>query len=258
MPFAQGGMMSAPVPAPTQAPAAPKSAELQQQQAAGQQAPRVRQFFPETLLWVPELKTDTSGFASLDVPMADSITTWRVTALASTQDGKLGFSNAALRAFQDFFVDIDLPVALTQNDEVAIPIAVYNYLPESQNVRLEVKQDAWFELQDKPEKTLTIAANDIDVVYFRIKVKQFGEQAFQVTAWGDKLSDAIKRSVAVIPDGRLFRKSKSDWLRQGTSITTTIPIESIAGTQRIEVKIYPGVVSQVVEGLEKILRLPHG
>ena len=174
-------------------------------------------------MWVPELKTDTSGFASLDVPMADSITTWRVTALASTQDGKLGFSNAALRVFQDFFVDIDLPVALTQNDEVAIPIAVYNYLPDPQNVRLEVKQDAWFELQDQPEKTLQIAANDIDVVYFRIKVKQFGEQAFQVTAWGDKMSDAIKRSVAVVPDGRLFRKSKSDWLRQGTSITTTDP-----------------------------------
>jgi uncharacterized protein YfaS (alpha-2-macroglobulin family) len=181
-----------------------------------------------------------------------------VTALASTQDGKLGFSNSALRVFQDFFVDIDLPVALTQNDEVAIPIAVYNYLPDQQNVRLEVKQDAWFELQDTPEKTLQIAANDIDVVYFRIKVKQFGEQSFQVTAWGDKMSDAIKRSVAVIPDGRSFRKSKSDWLRQGTSITTTIPVESIAGTQRIEVKIYPGVVSQVVEGLEKILRLPHG
>jgi len=72
------------------------------------------------------------------------------------------------------------------------------------------------------------------------------------------MSDAIKRSVAVIPDGRLFRKSKSDWLRQSTSITTMVPTEAIVGTQRIEVKIYPGVVSQVVEGLEKILRLPHG
>jgi len=72
------------------------------------------------------------------------------------------------------------------------------------------------------------------------------------------MSDAIKRSVAVVPDGRLFRKSKSDWLRQGALITTTVPLESIAGTQRIEVKIYPGVVSQVMEGLEKILRLPHG
>jgi MFS family permease len=249
-------MMSAPMPAPTAA-AGAKITQETQPQAAGQ-APRVRQFFPETLLWVPELKTDASGFAALDVPLADSITTWRVTALASTQDGQLGFSNTALRVFQDFFVDIDLPVALTQNDEVAIPVAVYNYLPEVQNVRLQVKADTWFELQDQSEKSLQIAANDIDVVYFRIKVKQFGEQAFQVTALGDKMSDAIKRSVAVVPDGRLFRKSKSDWLRQGVLITTTVPIESIAGTQRIEVKIYPGVVSQVMEGLEKILRLPHG
>ena len=71
-------------------------------------------------MWEPELKADTSGFVQLTVPLADSITTWRVTALASTQDGKLGLSNAALRVFQDFFVGIDLPVALTQYDEVAI------------------------------------------------------------------------------------------------------------------------------------------
>jgi uncharacterized protein YfaS (alpha-2-macroglobulin family) len=250
-------MMSAPMAAPTGVPQAAKIEQQTQPQAVGQ-APRVRQFFPETLLWVPELKTDASGFAALDVPLADSITTWRVTALASTQDGQLGFSNAALRVFQDFFVDIDLPVALTQNDEVSIPIAVYNYLQIAQSVRLQVKQEAWFELQDDPEKTLQIAANDIEVVYFRIRVKQFGEQAFQVTALGDRLSDAIKRSVTVVPDGQLFRRSTSDWLRQGTSVTATIPVESIAGTARIEVKIYPGVVSQVVEGLEKILRLPYG
>jgi hypothetical protein len=258
LPFGGAAMRQSLSAAATPAPEAAKGRTDQQTQSGSAQAPRVRQFFPETLLWMPELKTDTSGFAALDVPLADSITTWRVTALASTQDGQLGFSNAALRVFQDFFVDIDLPVALTQNDEVSIPIAVYNYLQTAQNVRLQVKQEAWFELQDEPEKALQIAANDIEVVYFRIRVKQFGEQAFQVTALGDKLSDAIKRSVTVVPDGRLFRRSTSDWLRQGTSVTATIPIESIAGTARIEVKIYPGVVSQVVEGLEKILRLPYG
>jgi uncharacterized protein YfaS (alpha-2-macroglobulin family) len=251
-------MLSAPFAAATPAPEAAQGKVEPPTQPQSAQAPRVRQFFPETLLWTPELKTDTSGFAELSVPLADSITTWRVTALASTQDGQLGFSNAALRVFQDFFVDIDLPVALTQNDEVAIPIAVYNYLPDTQSVRLQVKPETWFELQDQPEKTLQIAANDVEVVYFRIQVIQFGEQAFQVTALGDKLSDAIKRSVTVVPDGRLFRKSMSDWLRQSTLVTTTVPLESIGGTTRIEVKVYPGVVSQVVEGLEKILRLPYG
>ncbi len=243
----------APRPQPTPAPTQPEA-----KPAVASEAPRVRQFFPETLLWLPELRTDADGFVQLDVPLADSITTWRVTALASTQDGRLGLANAALRVFQDFFVDIDLPVALTQSDEVAIPVAIYNYLPEAQEVRLEVQPEAWFELQDAPAKSIRIEANDVDVVYFRIRVLRFGEQAFQVTAYGDRMSDAIRRSVTVIPDGRLYRQSQSDWLKASTAVQAAIPAPAISGTARIEVKVYPGPVSQVVEDLERILRLPHG
>ncbi|MDP1560006.1 MAG: MG2 domain-containing protein, partial [Pirellulaceae bacterium] len=39
-------------------------------------APRVRQWFPETLLWRPELITDDNGVATLELELADSITTW--------------------------------------------------------------------------------------------------------------------------------------------------------------------------------------
>jgi len=38
----------------------------------------------------------------------------------------------------------------------------------------------------------------------------------------------------------------------------SIPSQAIQDTAKIEVKIYPGVVSQVVEGLEKIMRMPFG
>ena len=253
MPFS----VAAPTPTFTEKAEAPGERDQAKPQA-GEQAPRLRQFFPETLLWVSELYTDGNGFVSLDVPLADSITTWRVTALASTQDGQLGYANAGLRVFQDFFVDVDLPVALTQNDEVSISVAVYNYLPEAQSVRLVVAEEAWFELQDEAVKSVRIAANDIDVAYFRIRVRQFGDQAFQVTAWGERMSDAIRRPVAVVPDGREVRLTSSDWLSERTVITATLPVEAIAGTQRIGVKVYPGAISQVVEGLEKILRLPFG
>ena len=52
--------------------------------------PRLRDYFPETLLWRPELITDDQGRASLDIDLADSITTWRLTAGAVTADGRLG------------------------------------------------------------------------------------------------------------------------------------------------------------------------
>lgn len=228
-------------------------------EAAGSaEAPRLRQFFPETLYWNPEALTDESGRVSLQIPIADSITTWRLTALASSQDGRLGFATQGVRVFQDFFVDIDLPVALTAGDQVSIPVGVFNYLPEPQEVRLVAEPGTWFELQGQAEQTLTIAANEIEVVYFPIRVKEFGRHGFQVTAWGSQMSDAIRREVRVLPNGQEVRQTDSNWLREHKEISLNLPPDLIPKTARVEVKIYTGVLAQVVEGLEKILRLPHG
>ncbi|HSE37345.1 MAG TPA: carboxypeptidase regulatory-like domain-containing protein, partial [Blastocatellia bacterium] len=61
--------------------------------------PRVRSFFPETLYTNPSLITDGQGRATIHVPIADSITTWRITSLASTTRGALGSSTAPIRVF---------------------------------------------------------------------------------------------------------------------------------------------------------------
>ncbi len=238
--------------------AAEAPAPAEKETAGPAEAPRLRQFFPETLYWNPELLTDQNGQAQLELPMADSITTWRLTALASSQDGRLGFATQGMRVFQDFFVDIDLPVSLTQGDQISIPVGVFNYLPQAQEVRLVVEPEPWFELLGEAEQTLTIASNEIDVVYFPIQVKEFGRQGFQVTAWGETMSDAIRREVRVLPNGQEVRLSDSNWLREDKEISLNIPSEVIPKTPQVEVKIYTGALAQVVEGLEKILRLPHG
>ena len=90
-------------------------------------APHVRSYFPEALYINPEIITDAKGNAEISIPIADSITTWRMAMLASTQAGALGTGTASLKVFQDFFADLDLPVTLTQGDRVSIPVAIYNY-----------------------------------------------------------------------------------------------------------------------------------
>ncbi|HZT79280.1 MAG TPA: alpha-2-macroglobulin family protein, partial [Gemmataceae bacterium] len=124
-------------------------------------AVRVREEFPETLLWRPEIITDDEGRASLDIDLADSITTWRLTASAVTADGRLGATQAGLRVFQPFFVDLNLPVALTRNDEVSVPVVVYNYLKEPQTVELKLEVADWFELTGEPVQKIELAANEV-------------------------------------------------------------------------------------------------
>ena len=156
---------------------------------------RTREYFPETLLWQPNLITDDQGRAEMPLTFADSITTWRLTASASSRAGALGGVTAPLRVFQDFFVDIDLPTALTQNDEVAFPVAVYNYLKNPQTVTLDLQPDDWFTLADGQglTRTLDLKPNEVTSVKFRIRAGKIGRFALTVKAAGTKMSDAVKR-----------------------------------------------------------------
>ncbi len=245
---------------PTAAPMEQTVAQTVESNASGGDAPRLRQFFPETMFWLPDGVTDANGRLTVDVPIADSITTWRLTALASTQDGRLGSATGALRVFQPFFVNLDLPQTLTVGDEIAIPVGVFNYLPNAQTVRLTVQPESWFALLDEATKEIRIEANDITVVYFRIRALEFGLRPFQVTAIGSQQSDAIRKQVRVYPDGKELRFTASDALEPGLTAQPVvfIPPDAIPGTQQVLVKIYPGMVSQVVEGLDSILRMPNG
>jgi uncharacterized protein YfaS (alpha-2-macroglobulin family) len=219
---------------------------------------RIRQFFPETLYFNPALITDGSGLAILNVPLADSITTWRMTCMASSLAGQLGSTTAGIRVFQDFFVDIDFPVSLTQNDEVSVPVAIYNYLKTDQKIVLAVQKEEWFELKGVSEKTVTLAPSEVRAVYFPITARKIGFQKFTVTARGEKKSDAVARTVEIVPDGKECLVSQSGRL-EGTIIhTITIPDGALDDASKIFVKIYPGVLSQVVEGLDKMLRMPFG
>jgi uncharacterized protein YfaS (alpha-2-macroglobulin family) len=115
-------------------------------------------------------------------------------------------------------------------------------------------------LLDDASKEIEIAANDISVVHFRLRARDFGSHPLQVTAWGSQMSDAIKKHVQVYPNGKQIYFSYSDMLTAATPVEQPVPIpaEVLAGTQELVVKIYPGVVSQVVEGLDSILRMPYG
>ncbi|MHC4800252.1 MAG: alpha-2-macroglobulin family protein, partial [Planctomycetota bacterium] len=219
---------------------------------------RIREYFPETLYFNPAVITDGRGRAVLNIPMADSITTWRLTCMASSAAGQLGSTTAGIRVFQDFFVDIDFPVSLTQNDQVHVPVAIYNYLKTDQKIQLEVKKENWFELEGLAEKTVTLSPSEVRAVYFPITVRKIGFQKFTVTARGTKKSDAVARSVEIRPDGKEHLLSESGRLKGTISHTITIPESAIDDASKIFVKIYPGVLSQIAEGLEKMLRMPFG
>ncbi len=255
----KGGMeMMRGAPGPALALAARGPAEQAASPASSTPEPRVRQYFPETMYWNPAIITDARGEAEVRMPVADSITTWRMSMLANSVLGQLGSATAPLKVFQDFFVDLDLPISLTQNDRVEIPVAVYNYLPGEQDVTLTLQEQPWFRLEGAARRTLHISKNEVRVVHFPITVTSLGRHTLKVTAHGSRLSDAILRSIEVTPDGKEVRAAVNDRLEGKVRKTVAFPGNAIAGANGLWVKLYPGPFSQVVEGLDGLLRMPFG
>jgi hypothetical protein len=257
-------MAMAPRGASMAAIAAPESRVVAGLVAAKPAAPEthVRQWFPESLYVMPEIITDKDGRAAITIPIADSITTWRMAMLASTKQGALGSGTASLKVFQDFFAEMDLPVTLTQGDQVSIPVAVYNYSGSRGDVRLRLEQSDWYSLEgDVSDKSLAVETGRVGGSQFTIAARRIGKFKLTLRAemeGGAKRADIVVREIEVVPDGREQNMVFNGRLDSAAQHEVNFPAAAVPDASTVFVRLYPGPLSQVVEGMDSLLRMPFG
>jgi hypothetical protein len=230
----------------------------------------VRSYFPEALYINPEILTDAHGEASIVIPIADSITTWRMALLASTQSGALGSATSSLKVFQDFFADLDLPVTLTQGDQVTIPAAVYNYTGSAGDVELTLQPDTdsgdWYSLvDDNAAKNLHVDAGQVGGARFTLQANRIGQFKLTLSAHmtgSSERRDIVVREIEVVPNGReqdqVFNGTIDAPANAAVEHSIQPPVAAIPDASKILVRLYPGPLSQVVEGMDALLRMPYG
>ncbi|HTW49786.1 MAG TPA: MG2 domain-containing protein [Acidobacteriaceae bacterium] len=232
------------------------------QKAEAGAEPHVRSYFPEALYINPEILTDGNGSATVTIPLADSITTWRMAMFASTAAGALGNAASSLKVFQDFFVDLDLPVTLTQGDRVSIPVAAYNYSGHKGDVTLSLQPADWFTLaDDTAEKTISVGAGQVGGAQFTIAVQHIGKFKLTLAArmhGSEERQDEVVREIEVVPNGQQHDIVFNGRLDSTIQHAIHFPQNAIPGAEKLYVRLYPGPLSQVVEGMDGILRMPFG
>ncbi len=221
--------------------------------------PRLRDYFPETLVWQPSLETNSSGRAQLKFKLADNITTWKMSVIGSTADGQIGTVEKEFRAFQPFFVDLDPPRILTEGDQISLPVVVRNYLERPQQVNLEMKPESWFSLSGPTRQPLNVPAGDSATGTFVLRaVSSVKDGKQRVSALGGEENDAIEKPVTVHPDGEELSATASDIVTNRALLEISIPHETIKGSARAELKLYPNLMAHVVESVEAIMSRPYG
>jgi hypothetical protein len=221
--------------------------------------PRLRDYFPETLYWAPSIVTDAGGHARLKFKLADNITTWKMTVVASTKTGGIGVAEKEIEAFQPFFLDHDPPKVLTVGDAIDLPVVVRNYLPQAQKLNIEMKPASWYELQGPGKQQISVDAGESKSMVFPFKTTAMvksGKQ--QVYAANSTTGDAIEKIVRVHPDGLELSATVSAVLGGDDSLQLRLSRDIIPGSLNARIKIYPNLIAHVTESIEATLERPYG
>ena len=238
--------------------AAPRQASTDLAQQATV-TPRLREYFPETLLWQPEVETDSKGRAQIKWKFADNLTTWKLSAIASTLDGRFASTEKEIKSFQPFFVEHDPPKVLTLGDRISLPVVVRNYTDKRELVKVEMPVADWFRAAttNLQEASIEAGANAKLIFPFEATATiSAGKQ--RVIATGGTVADAIERLVTVHPYGTELSHTEARIISGNARLEFDVPADAIPGSIHADLKIYPDLLAHISDALEGMLGKPSG
>lgn len=221
--------------------------------------PRVREYFPETLVWQPELITDKYGRAAFNFKMADSLTTWKLYVLGSTESGEFGLAEKELQTFQPFFAELDTPKVLTEGDEISLPVPIRNYTNRRQRVKVSLEQNLWSTMPKGNSRQIDVEPNSSqNAIMDFVAVSPTTDGKQRVSALAGMEGDSVEKTVTVKPDGREEVRTQSGTFQGSASFSVDFPESAFPQNRSAMLRIYPNLLAHVGESVEGLLQRPHG
>jgi uncharacterized protein YfaS (alpha-2-macroglobulin family) len=113
-----------------------------------------RELFETLLLWKGRVALDARGRATVDIPLNDSLTTFRIIAVADAGQGSFGTGQASIRATQDLMLLSGLPPLVREGDRFEARFTVRN----ASNRAMQVEVNGKVEGQALPALRMQLAA----------------------------------------------------------------------------------------------------
>ncbi len=222
----------------------------------------LRSDFTETLYWNPLLTTSAGGEARFSFETSDRATTWEV-AVDAHGAGRVGQARAEFESAPPLSVEARLPVELTEGDRVDLVVAVRSDDPALEQALVLGEASGLVALAPSADGAATAAPLEGGRGRFVVPVVAQagrGEGLLRVAARAGAWSDGVSQRLRVVPRGFPHAVHHSGVARDGaeTEFRVAIPEQCVEGSLAVELELYPSPLTDLLQGLEGILQLPHG
>jgi uncharacterized protein YfaS (alpha-2-macroglobulin family) len=199
---------------------------------------RMRENFNALATFAPAVPTDANGHATVKVKMPDSLTRYRVMAVAVAGGKQFGGGESTINARLPLMIRPSAPRFLNFGDKCELPVVIQNQTDSPMETDVAVRASN-AELTEGSGRRLTVPANDRVEVRFPVSAARAGTARFQIAGVSGKWADAAEIELPVwtpatteafatygeIDEGAITQpvKAPSDAIKQfgGLEITTS-------------------------------------
>jgi hypothetical protein len=222
--------------------------------------PKIRKAFPDTALWLAEIKTDQNGNAQAQLSFPDSLTTWRATIRGATVDTKVGSAVDRVIVRKNVMVRLAVPRFFRQGDDVTVSTIVHNYLPgdKTAHVSLETKG---LDLQDGGQRQVTVASKGDQRQDWHVHAQNVHESDLLAKALTNEESDAMEITLPVIPFGVKLSDSKAGAVTKASGedqATVNLPGDPVTSAPTMNVSVSPSIGGSIFGALDYLTSYPYG
>ena len=157
-----------------------------------------RELFDTLLVWKPSIVLDANGEATVEVPLNDSLTSFRLVAIADAEVQKFGTGSTSIRVTQDLQVLAGLPPLVRDGDQFSAMLTLRNTTQREMKVRATLQGTANLPTANGEITRLPIALAPQDVVLAAGSAKEVvwpigvPAEAFSIT-WEAAVDEANAR-----------------------------------------------------------------
>jgi alpha-2-macroglobulin-like protein len=213
--------------------------------------------FRNTIYWNPNVEVGYSGKKLIEFYTSDDITSFRTTIEGISTDGTIGRVEKNFFTQLPFAMSTKIPVEVATEDFLSIPLTLKNNTNGPLGGVISViAPDGLKELAAIPT-VQTIMPGAAKTIYLDYKVLDkigYGEFTISFKACG--LGDAFTQKIKIAPKGFPVQASFSS---QEIEKEYSFQLEKVVnGSLKANFTAFPNVVSDLMKGVEGILREPYG
>lgn len=166
--------------------------------AIGDEEERARRDFPDTAFWRASVTTDANGQVRVEVPLPDSLTTWRLSSKAISADSLAGQTSVDVQVSLPLLLRPVTPRFFTVGDALQLGTIVNNNTGSAIEATVSLEADGLS--GDLADQTVNVPANGQTIVRWNVIVDdvEFADLTFRVSGGGYR--DVTKPGFGVGPD----------------------------------------------------------